>query len=87
MSPVHSIYTPFQEDDASSGGQTFLFALLNALIVVAIVIVMTVVLVCLFKYRCYRVRHSVLIIRMPTLIFVLSVPVLTTSSFPDFPLY
>ena len=56
MSPVYSIYTPFQEDDASSGGQTFLFALLNALIVVAIVIVMTVVLVCLFKYRCYRVR-------------------------------
>ncbi len=50
-----SIYTPFDENDTSSGGETFLFALLNALIVVAIVIVMTVVLVCLFKYRCYRV--------------------------------
>ena len=50
-----SVYTPFNEDEASSGGLTFLFALLNALIVVAIVIVMTVVLVILFKYRCYRV--------------------------------
>ena len=51
----YSVYTPFNEDQANSGGQTFLFALLNALIVVAIVVVMTVVLVCLFKYRCYRV--------------------------------
>ena len=51
-----SVYTPFNEDEASSGGQTFLFALLNALIVVTIVVVMTVILVCLFKYRCYRVR-------------------------------
>ena len=50
-----SVYTPFHEDQASSGGQTFLFALINALIVVAIVVVMTVILVCLFKYRCYRV--------------------------------
>ena len=49
------MYTPFNEGKASSGGQTFLFALLNALIVVAIVVVMTVVLVLLFKYRCYRV--------------------------------
>ena len=52
-----SVYTPFNEDEASSGGQTFLFALLNALIVVTIVVVMTVILVCLFKYRCYRVRR------------------------------
>jgi presenilin 1 len=49
------VYTPFNENEASSGGQTFLFALINALIVVAIVVVMTVILVCLFKYRCYRV--------------------------------
>lgn len=51
----YSVYTPFNENEASSGGQTFLFALLNAIIVVAIVVVMTVVLVILFKYRCYRV--------------------------------
>ena len=53
--PFCSVYTPFNEDEASSGGQTFLFALLNALIVVTIVVLMTVVLVLLFKYRCYRV--------------------------------
>ena len=54
-----SVYTPFNEDNASSGGQTFLFALLNALIVVAIVVVMTIVLVCLFKYRCYKVSKLI----------------------------
>lgn len=53
-----SIYTPFNENKASGGGLTFLFALGNALIVVAIVVVMTIVLVCLFKYRCYRVCLS-----------------------------
>ena len=55
-SPPTSIYIPFREDEATSGGQTFLFALVNALVVVAIVVVMTIVLVLLFKYRCYRVR-------------------------------
>ena len=54
--PSTSIYIPFREDEATSGGQTFLFALVNALVVVAIVVVMTIVLVLLFKYRCYRVR-------------------------------
>ena len=53
--PSTSIYIPFQEDEATSGGQTFLFALVNALVVVAIVVVMTIILVLLFKYRCYRV--------------------------------
>lgn len=57
--PCLSIYTPFNEDNASGGGQTFLFALLNAIIVLAIVVVMTVVLVCLFYHRCYRVRLGV----------------------------
>lgn len=57
MLSIFSVYTPFNENQASSGGQTFLFALLNALIVLCIVIVMTVVLVLLFKYRCYRVRN------------------------------
>jgi hypothetical protein len=66
------VYTPFNEGKASSGGQTFLFALLNALIVVAIVVVMTVVLVLLFKYRCYRAIQVWLLVASGSLLFFFS---------------
>lgn len=51
-SPSYNI--PFNED-SNSGGTNFVFGLVNALVFVAIVVVMTIVLVLLFKYRCYRV--------------------------------
>jgi len=69
---VYFIYTPLREDQATSGGQTFLFALVNALIVVAIVVVMTIVLVLLFKYRCYRAIQVWLLVASGSLLFIFS---------------
>ena len=48
------LYIPFDET-SSSGGVNFAFGLINAVVFLVIVIVMTTVLVCLFKYKCYRV--------------------------------
>ena len=55
MSTLCRLYLPLHENEAKGGGQTFLFALVNALVFVALILVMTVLLVCLFKYRCYKV--------------------------------
>ena len=49
------LYLPFDESTSTSGIQTFGFALINAAVFIAIIVVMTVLLVCLFKYRCYKV--------------------------------
>ena len=51
-----SYYLPFDESQSSSGIQTFGFALINAAVFITIIVVMTVLLVCLFKYRCYKVH-------------------------------
>ena len=50
-------YTPFNENESSGSGEKFGFAVINVIIFLGIVIVMTVVLVILFKYRCYKVSH------------------------------
>ena len=52
---VYSIYLPFDENQ-SSNGLNFIVGLVNALVFVMIVLVMTTLLVILFKYKCYRVR-------------------------------
>jgi len=49
------LYLPYSED-SSSGGINFLFGIVNAIVFVALVLVMTVILVLLFKYRCDKVR-------------------------------
>ena len=48
------MYLPFVESSSSSG-VNFLFGIVNALVFLVIVIVMTTLLVVLFKYKCYRV--------------------------------
>nr|BAE19681.1 presenilin [Ephydatia fluviatilis] len=69
-SGTYLVYTPLREESAGSGGVTFLFALVNALIVIGLVVVMTVVLVLLFKFECYRAIQGWLLLSSASLLFV-----------------
>ncbi|XP_038075279.1 presenilin-1-like isoform X1 [Patiria miniata] len=62
------VYTPFHEDQGGAGTKAW-NAVVNALIIIAIVLALTVVLVMLYKYRCYKVIHGWLILSSLLLLF------------------
>jgi len=65
-------YTPMTESSDSSAAENFGNALINVAIVIAIVVCMTMFLVMLYKYSCYRVIHGWLIVVSMMLLFIIS---------------
>ncbi|CAL8091639.1 unnamed protein product [Calicophoron daubneyi] len=65
------IYTPFHTPDADLGTRTWQ-TLANTLIFMSIIVVMTCVLVLLFKYRCYKFIRGWLILTTFFLLFLIS---------------
>jgi presenilin 1 len=48
-------YSPYKENQDQSSGERLGGALLNVIIIIGIIVAMTILLVILYKYRCYRV--------------------------------
>lgn len=52
------LYTPFNENSEQATGTKLWMSVANASIFICVVVVMTVVLILLYKYRCYKIIHG-----------------------------
>ncbi|XP_065660851.1 presenilin-1 isoform X2 [Hydra vulgaris] len=69
---TYLVYTPFHEEGNISHAEKFGQALANSLIVIGVILVMTIILVILYKCRCYRIIEAWLILSSLMLLFFFS---------------
>ncbi|XP_052275915.1 presenilin-1-like isoform X2 [Dreissena polymorpha] len=76
---AYLVYTPFHSADkpGSDTGTKVWESLANAMILLGVVIGMTIILLVLYKYRCYKVIHGWLIMSSLLLLFLFSYLYLT----------
>lgn len=55
---AHLIYTPFDESQTTSGGTKLWMSIANASIFIGVVVIMTIVLILLYKFKCYKIIHG-----------------------------
>ncbi|GFR70369.1 presenilin [Elysia marginata] len=68
---TYFVYTPFQDQEAPTGTKLWQ-SFANAGIILCAVIVMTIVLLMLYKYRCYKVINGWLIVSSVMMLFFFS---------------
>lgn len=66
---THRLYTPFHELSPEPSVK-FWNALANSLILMSVVVIMTILLIVLYKKRCYRIIHGWLILSSFMLLFI-----------------
>jgi len=66
------LYTPFVESAAGSSAAKAGYAFANAFIMIGVIAVMTVLLVVLYKYGCYKIIHGWLILASLMMLFLFS---------------
>ena len=76
------MYTPFHEDGNISQARKAGEAIANAFIVIGVVLVLTVFLVLLYKFRCYCVSTVILLLPICSLnlLLILHEPVISQDS-------
>lgn len=86
---VYLVYTPFHEDSPDTGTKVW-NAVANSAILLGVIVLMTVFLILLYKYRCYKFIHGWLIMSSLMLLFIFAYlylgEVLRTYNIPlDYP--
>ncbi|XP_045483515.1 presenilin homolog [Harmonia axyridis] len=68
---IYLVYTPFHEESPDASTKVW-NAAANSLILMCVIVVMTVLLIFLYKYRCYKIIHGWLIVSSLMLLSIFS---------------